>query len=89
MSTFMFIWMSLLRIDLKHVRNSSARFGRILARKDVALNFDVHCACGFANRTSLFKSLFPILCYIRLSFVRMWFSMGVMRHLASYAKPTR
>jgi len=35
----MFIWISLLRIDLKPVRNSIASFERILARKDGALKF--------------------------------------------------
>jgi hypothetical protein len=68
-STFMFIWISLIRMDLKPVRNSSARFGRILARKEGALN--VQCSLHvrfYASCISSFKTLFSILGYILLSF---------------------
>jgi hypothetical protein len=89
-STFMFIWISLLRIDLKPVRNSSARIGRILARKDGARN--VRCTlrmrfCTFYS--SSFETLFSILGYIMLSFGRIWASMGVVGHLASYPMGSR
>jgi hypothetical protein len=80
----MFIWISLLCIDLKPVRNSSARFGCILARKDDALN--VRCTLHmwfFTSYISSFKTLFSILVYIMLSFERIWVSMGVVRHPAS------
>jgi hypothetical protein len=40
------IWISLLRIDLKPIRNSSARFGSIFARKDCAL----HVRCTLRMR---------------------------------------
>jgi hypothetical protein len=78
MSTFMFIWISFLRIDLKPVRNSSARFGRILARKDGAINVRYTLHMRFcASYISSFKTLFSILGYIVLSFERIWVSMGV------------
>jgi hypothetical protein len=89
-STFMFIWISLLRVDLKPVRNSSARFGRILARKDGALN--VRCALNvrfWASYISSFKTIFSMLGYIMLSFGRIWVSMGVVRHPSSYRMVTR
>jgi hypothetical protein len=85
-STFMFIWISLLRIDLKPVRNSSASFVLILARKDGALNVRCTLRMRFcASYMSSFKTLFSILGYIMLSFGRIWVSMGVVRHRASYA----
>jgi hypothetical protein len=86
----MFIWISLFRIDLKHVRNSSARFKRILARKDGALEF--RCTLRmrfFASYISSFKTLFSVLGYIMLSFGRIWVSMGIVRHPASYPRGTR
>jgi hypothetical protein len=86
----MFIWISLLRIDLKPVRNSSARFGSILARKDGALN--VRCTLRMPFCTSyisFFKTPFSILGYIMLSFGRIWVSMRVTRHPASYPMGTR
>jgi hypothetical protein len=74
----MFIWISLLRIDLKPVRNSSARFGRILARKDGASNVLCTLRMRFcASYISSFKTLFSILGYIMLSFGRIWGSTGV------------
>jgi hypothetical protein len=81
----MFVWISLLRIDLKPVRNISATFGRILARKDGALN--VRCTLRMrlcASYISSFETLFSILTYIMLDFGGIWFSMGVVRHPASY-----
>jgi hypothetical protein len=90
MSTFMFIWISLLRIDLKPVRNSSARFRRILARKDGALIVRCTLRMQFcASFISSFKTLFSILGYIMLSFGRIWVNMGVVRHPASYSMGTR
>jgi hypothetical protein len=86
----MFIWISLLRIDLKPVRNSSARFESILARKDGALN--VRCTLHMrfcASYISSFKTLFSILGYIMLSFGNIWVSMGVVRHPASYPMGTK
>jgi len=89
-STFMFIWFSLLRIDLKPVRNSNARFGRTLARKDGALNVRCTLRMRFcASYISSFKTRFSILGYIILSFGRIWVSMGVVRHPASYPMGTR
>jgi hypothetical protein len=90
MSTCMFIWISLLRIDLKPVGNSIARFGRILARMDDALN--VRCTRRmrfWVSYISSFKTLFSILGYIMLSFGRMWVSVGVVRNTASYPMGTR
>jgi hypothetical protein len=78
----MFIWISLLRIDLKPVRNSSARFGCILTRKDGALN--VRCTLRMRFCTayiSSFKTLFSIRGYIMLSSERIWVSMGVVPHI--------
>jgi hypothetical protein len=64
-STFMFIWISLLCIDLKPVRNSSARFVWILARKDGALNVRCTMRMRFcASYISSFKTLFSVLGYI-------------------------
>jgi hypothetical protein len=86
----MSIWISLLRIDLKPVGNSSARFGRILARKDGALNVRCTLRMRFcASYISSFKTVFCILGYIKLSFERIWVSMGVMRHPVSYTVGTR
>jgi hypothetical protein len=86
----MFILISLLRIDLKPVRNSSARYGRILARKDGALNVRCTLRVRFcASYISSFKTLFSVLGYIMLSFERIWVSMGVVRHTASYLMGTR
>jgi hypothetical protein len=86
----MFIFISLLRIDLKPVRNGSARFGRMLARKDGALNVRCTLRMRFcASYICSFKTLFSTLAYIMLSFGRMWVSMGVVRHPASYPKGTR
>jgi hypothetical protein len=68
-STFMLMWISLLCIDLKPVRNSIARFGRILARKDGALN--VRCTLRmrfWASYISSFKILFSVLGYVMLNF---------------------
>jgi hypothetical protein len=86
----MFIWISLLLIDLKPVRNSSARFGCIFARKDGALN--VLCTLRMrlcASYISCFKTLFSILGYIMLGFESIWVSMGVVRHFSSYPMDTR
>jgi hypothetical protein len=83
--TFMLIWIFLLRIDLKPIRNRSARFGRILATKDGTPN--VRCTLHMrfcASSISSFKTLFSKLVYIMLSFGRIWVSMGVVRHPASY-----
>jgi hypothetical protein len=86
----MFIWFSLHRIDLKPFRNSSGRFGRILARKDGALNFRCTLRMRFcASCISSFNTLFSILGYIMLSFEGIWVSMGVVRHPASYPMGTR
>jgi hypothetical protein len=75
----MFIWILLLRIDLKPVRNSSARLGHILARKDGALNVRCTLRMRFcAPYVSSFKTLFSILAYIMLSFGRIWISVGVL-----------
>jgi hypothetical protein len=85
----MFIWISLLRIDLKLIRNSSARFGRILGRNYSALNVGCTLRMRFcASCISSFKTLFSILGYIMLSFGRIWVSMGVVRHPASYPMGT-
>jgi len=68
----MFIWISLLRIDVKPVRRSSARFGRILARKYGALNVSCTLRMRFcASYISSFKTLFSILRHIMLSFGRL------------------
>jgi hypothetical protein len=89
-STFMFIWISLFRIYLKPVRNSSARIGRVLARKDGTLNFRCALRMRFcASYTSSFKTLFSILSYIMLGFERVCVSMGAVRHPASYPMGTR
>jgi hypothetical protein len=86
----MFIWISLLRIDLKPVRNSSARFGCMLPKKDGSLNFRCALHMRFcAPYISSFKTLFSALGYIMLSFGRLWVSMGVVRHLTSYPMGTR
>jgi hypothetical protein len=86
----MFIWISLLRIDLKPVGNSSARFGRILARKDGALNVRCTLRMQFcASYIFSFKTLFCILGYIMWGFERIWVSMGLVRHPASYPVSTR
>jgi hypothetical protein len=70
---------------LKPVRNSSARFGRILARKDGAIYVRCTLRMRFcAAYISSFKALFSVLCYIILSFGRIWVSMDVVRHPASY-----
>jgi hypothetical protein len=82
----MFIWISLLRIDLKPVRNSSASFGRILAIKYGALN--VRCALRMRFYTSHISS-FSVLGHIMLSFGRIWVSVGIVRHPASYPMGTR
>jgi hypothetical protein len=85
MSTFMFIWISLLHIDLKPVRICSVRFGRILARKCGALNVRCTLRMRFcASYISSFKTLFSILGYIMLSFGGLWVSVGVVRHPVSY-----
>jgi hypothetical protein len=85
----MFIWISLLRIDLKPVRNSSARFGHILARKYGYLNVRYTLRMRFCpSYSSSFKTLFSILGYIMLSFGRICVSMGVVRHPASYPMGT-
>jgi hypothetical protein len=86
----MFIWISLFRIDLKAVRNSSARFGSILTRRDGALNVRCTLRMRFcASYISFFKTLFCILNYIMLSFGGIWVSMSVVRHPASYPMGTR
>jgi hypothetical protein len=86
----MFIWLSLLRIDLKPVRNSSARFGLILARKDGVPNVRCTLRMRFcASNNSSFKTLFSILGYFMLGFGRIWVSMGVVRHPASYPMCTK
>jgi hypothetical protein len=90
MSTFMFIWISLFCIGLKCVRNSNMRFGRILARKDGALNVRCTLRMRFcASYISSFKTLFSILSYIMLNFGNIWISLGVVRHPASYPMGTR
>jgi hypothetical protein len=74
----------------KSVRNSSARFVRILARKYGALNVRCTQRIRFcASYISSFKTLFFIVGCIMLSFERIWFSMGVLRHPASYPMGTR
>jgi hypothetical protein len=86
----MFIWISLLRIDLKPVRNCSGRFELILARENGALNIRCTLRMRFcAFYISSFKTLFSILCYIMLSSGRLCVSMGVVRHPASYPRGTR
>jgi hypothetical protein len=89
-STFMFIWISLLRIDPKPVRNSNAKFRRILARKDGALNVRCTLRMRFCSSyISSLKTLFSILGYIMLSIGRIWVSMGVVKHPSSYPNGTR
>jgi hypothetical protein len=81
----MFIWISLHHIDLKPIRNSSARFGRISAGKDDA--FNVRCTLRMrfcASYIFSFKIFFSVLGYIMLSSGRIWVSMVVVRHPASY-----
>jgi hypothetical protein len=86
----MFIWILVLHIDLKPVRNSSASFVRILARKDGALNFQCTLCMRFlASYISSFKTLFSILGYIMLIFERICVGMDVMRPPASYPMGTR
>jgi hypothetical protein len=86
----MFIWIALLRIDLKPGQSSSARFGYVLARKDGALNVRCTLRMRFcASYISSFKALFSILVYIMLSSERILVSMGVVRHPASYLVGTR
>jgi hypothetical protein len=86
-STSMFIWNSLFCFDLKPVRNSSARFRRIM---DGALNVRCTLRMRFcASYISSFKKLFSLLCYVMLGFGRIWVSMGVVRHPASYPMGTR
>jgi hypothetical protein len=81
----MLIWISLLRIDLKPVRNSSACLVRILAKNDGALNVRCTLRMRFcASYISPFKALFSGLRYIMLSFGRIWVSVGVVRHPATY-----
>jgi hypothetical protein len=71
-------------------RNSSARFGRILARKNGALNVRRTLRMRFcASYISSFKTLFSILGSIMLSFERIWVIVGVVRHPASYPMDTR
>jgi hypothetical protein len=85
-----FLWISLLLIDLKPDRNSNARFGRLLARQNGALN--VRCTLPMRFRASYissFKTLFSVLSYIMLSFERICVSMGVVRHPVSYLVGTR
>jgi hypothetical protein len=66
------------------------RFGQVLARKDGALNVRCTLRMRFcASYISSFKTLFSILGYIMLSFGRIWVSMGVVRHPASYPMGTR
>jgi hypothetical protein len=86
----MFMWISVLRIDLKPLRNSSARFGRMLARKDGALNLRCTLRIRFcAPCISSLKTLSSVLGYIMLSFERIWVSMGLVRHPASCPMGTR
>jgi hypothetical protein len=47
--------------------------------------FDVRCV----SYISSFKTLFSILGYIMLGFGRIWVSMGVVKHPASYPLGTR
>jgi hypothetical protein len=85
-----FVWISLLLIDLKPVRNCSARFRRILARKDGALNIRDTLRMRFcASYISSFKKRFSLRGCIMLSFGRISVSMGVVRHPASYPMGTR
>jgi hypothetical protein len=73
----MFIWILLLLIYLKPVRNSSARFGSILAIKDGALNVRCILRMRFcASYISSFKTLFSILGYVMLRCVEFWMEMG-------------
>jgi hypothetical protein len=80
MSTFILIWISLLRMDLKPVRICSVRFGRILARKCGALNVRCTLRMRFcASYISSFKTLLSVLGCIMLSFGRIWVSVGAVR----------
>jgi hypothetical protein len=86
----MFICISLLRIDVKRIRSSSARFGLVLARTYGDVN--VRCTLRMrlcASYISTFKTLFTILDYIMLGFGRICVNMGVVRHPASYPVGTR
>jgi hypothetical protein len=86
----MFVWISLLRMDLKAVRNSNARFRRILTRKDGALNVRYTLRMLFCRSyISSLKTLFSILSYILLSFGKIWVSVGAVIHTASYPMDTR
>jgi hypothetical protein len=59
-------------MDLKPVRNSSARYERILARKNSALNVRCTLRMRFcASYMSSFKTLFSILGYVEF-----WKDMG-------------
>jgi hypothetical protein len=89
-STSVFIWISLARIDLKPVRNSSARFGRILARRNGALNARCTLLMLFCTSCiSSFKTLFSVVGHIMLGFERICVIMGVVRDPASYPMGTR
>jgi hypothetical protein len=86
----MLVWTSLLCIDLKRVRNSSARFGHLLARKDSALNIRCTLRMRFCSSYfSSFKTLFSMLVYIVLNFGKIWVSMCVVRQPAPYPMGTR
>jgi hypothetical protein len=62
----------------------------MLARKDGALNIRCILRMRFcASNISSFKTLFSVLGYIMLSFGRIWVSMGVVIHPASYSMGTR
>jgi hypothetical protein len=75
---------------LKPVRNSSARFGSILAIKDGSLNVRCTMRMRFcASCISSFKTLFSILGYNMLSSGRICVTMGGVRHPTSYPVGTR
>jgi hypothetical protein len=62
----------------------------MLVRKDGALY--VRCTLRMRFCTALissFKSLFSMLGYIMLGFERLWVTMGVVKHPASYPMCTR
>jgi hypothetical protein len=81
---------SLLRVDLKPVRSSIARFGLYWLERTVPLTFDVRCARGFAHPTSPLLRHFSLYWVILLlSFGRIWVSMSVVRQPASYPMGTR
>jgi hypothetical protein len=89
-STFIFIWISLVHIDLKPIRSSRAIFGRILARNYGVLN--VRCALlmrFYTSYISSFKTLFSILGHIMLCFGRIWVIVGVVKHPVSYPVSTK